>query len=139
MFGNISSGIFWQDIIGMGASTAVFGFMGCMIGVVLKQKHGTRNELFWVLILPVSVKYTYAIVAQFFGGGDYIAHGSGWLLGLFYIMIFLPELHQKGAWTSEGWKKTLFWGSLYFVGAFNLLQLVYYFFFTSPALGSWTC
>ena len=47
VFGNVSSLIVWPDVIGIGASTALYGFIGAVAGASLKQKYGMRSEFFW--------------------------------------------------------------------------------------------
>lgn len=138
VFGNITSGCYFPDIIGMGASTAVYGFYGAMIGLVLKQKYGMRSETNFVFMFP-TLYWSYNIVIANYDNqtGDYIAHGSGWILGLFYIMIWLPELNMKGGWKSEDYKNWLYWGAISVIAAGNFIQIIYYFFFSQPAKGDW--
>ena len=52
LFGNITSGIYFPDAIGAGASTALYGYFGAVWGATIFQRHGMRSEInfvvFWV-------------------------------------------------------------------------------------------
>jgi len=136
-FGNVSSGIYYPDIIGMGASTAVYGFYGATLGLVLKQKYGMRAETNFLFLFPTAKWTIDILINNFYGGGDVVAHGSGWIIGLFYIIVWVPDIDMQGGWKSQKYKNNLYWGAIAVVGGGNLIQLIVYL-FSDPAKGDWT-
>jgi membrane associated rhomboid family serine protease len=128
--GNVTSGWVDVDTFGMGASTAVFGFIGAILGNILKQAHGMRAEMFWTASIPIAYFTITDLVNEFVNQStesDNTAHIAGWFNGMFYIMIFLPTLNQVGAWRSKLYSEVMWWGSLGIVVVANLAQLIYYF------------
>mmetsp|Transcript_17043 Transcript_17043/g.14988 ORF Transcript_17043/g.14988 Transcript_17043/m.14988 type:complete len:223 (-) Transcript_17043:86-754(-) len=119
-FGNVTSGIFYPDSIGVGASTAVYGFYGAMLGLVLKQKYGMRSETNFIFLFPTAYWTINILINNFSSAGDVVAHGSGWVLGVFYTIIWLPDLNMKGGWKNQTYRDIFYWGSIAVVGGANL-------------------
>ena len=138
-FGNVTSLITNPQQIGIGASTAIYGFIGAVSGAALKQKYGMRSEFFWIYFPIVFVWNLKSFIENFSGEGDTTSHGSGFWLGFFYVMIWVPDVVWVGGWKSKYFRECIYWVSVILLATFNAVQCFYFFAFVETQEVTATC
>lgn len=91
-----------------------------------------RVETNLVVLLPVCYWAVNIFLDNFTYAGDIISHGSGWFQGLFFVMLWLPDLNFEGGWKSKTYKNCLYYSALVFLIGGNFFKLLVYKFATTP-------
>jgi membrane associated rhomboid family serine protease len=90
IFGNLTSAIFLPAQVQVGASGALFGFLGVLLSDLIQNWSLLKNPLLNLCGLIVSIVIALAI--GLLPGVDNFAHIGGFIMGIITGFIFLPNL-----------------------------------------------
>ena len=88
---------------------------------------------------PDESELTFVFCGCWFFGSYRLFSFSGYWLGFFYVMVWMPDVYWKSGWIKKSYRETIHWVSIITLAVFNIAQCIYFFGFVDVAKLTITC